>query len=175
MNMSMPQENRLAVFHSPRLISAIVQIINQDEDESRKGCCAVLAHLAKTQENRLLMAQVPGLLDAITGVIEPMTLSHKDCDERPHMDQEEQPLYSVSTSDASAGAPGIESFCSGEEKVDIDEKPSLTVPSAPSEDPSTASRRYDDNPNANLHGARTNVFALLSHLVKEKDNAVSEN
>jgi hypothetical protein len=69
----------------------------------------------------------------------------------------------------------IESFCSDEEKVDIDEKPSLTVPSASSEDPSTASRRYDDHPNAHLHGARTNIFALLSHLVKEKDNAVSEN
>jgi hypothetical protein len=52
----------------------------------------------------------------------------------------------------------IESFCSDEEKVDIDEKPSLTVPSASSEDPSTASRRYDDHPNAHLHGARTNIL-----------------
>ena len=71
MNLSMPQDNRLAVFHSPRLVAAVVQVINSDPDESRKGCCAVLAHLSKTKENRLLMAVVPGLIDAVTGVIEP--------------------------------------------------------------------------------------------------------
>jgi hypothetical protein len=34
------------------------------------GCCAVLAHLAKTHENCLLMAQVPGLLDASTDLFQ---------------------------------------------------------------------------------------------------------
>lgn len=186
MNLSVPPANRLAVFHSPRLIPAIVCVINQDTDEARRGSCAVLAHLSKTKENRLLMAQVPGLLDAVTTVIEP--IESLSFDESTEASQDEQPLYSVSTSDASAGAPtltatttsdggtagrkgGRESGKSGEESVGSNMASHYLQPTN-SEDPVRASKRYDGEPNDSIHGARQNVFALLDHLMKEKDNAV---
>jgi hypothetical protein len=71
MNLVMVQDDRLPVlFHSPRLVPNIVRVINLDHDKGRRGCCSILAHFAKTKENRLLMAQVPGLLDAATAAIE---------------------------------------------------------------------------------------------------------
>lgn len=39
------------------------------------------------------------------------------------------------------------------------------------EDQAELSARYDEDPDVFLHGARQNMFALLGHVVKEKDNA----
>jgi hypothetical protein len=190
MNLSMPQQNRLAVFHSPQLIPCIVQTINDDFDESCRGCCAVLAYLAKTPENRILMVQVPGLIDAIASVIKPRPrpqakvetkrrvkmASHDDEEEeddaehsrassrsKSHSDDEQ--VLGASTSDVSSEerAVNLEEKDGEEMKVDLSNSESLTDTAA----------RYDNDASEFLHGARQNVFALLGHLVKEKDNAVS--
>jgi hypothetical protein len=36
----------------------------EDSGAAQRGCCAILAYLAKSPENRLLLVQVPGLMDA---------------------------------------------------------------------------------------------------------------
>jgi hypothetical protein len=51
----------------------------------------------------------------------------------------------------------------------------VKVSTVPTKDIANASRRYDVNSNKCLHGAHQNVFTLFSHLVKEKDNAVSKS
>lgn len=180
MNLSMPPENRLAVFHSPQLVSSVVQVIIDDDEESRRGCCAVLAYLGKTPENRILMVQVPGLIDAITGVIKPKPA--RDDDESSagsgsHTDDE--PGFGASTSGTVSGTASgeatdhNESFFSEEEKENGSTVESSTFGTSPTETLGEAAARYDNDPNEFLHGARQNIFALLFHLVKEKDNAVS--
>lgn len=186
MNLSMAQDNRLAVFHSPRLVATIVQVISNDSDGSRKGCCAVLAHLSKTKENRILMAQVPGLIEVVTDVIKPKIEAKEskpepeededdDNDSTSTVSQDDTRLFAVSGSDGSEGAP--ESFFDSfeEEKIksrEAEEKKSRTQVKTSPSDPKRDSEIYDNDPNVHLHGARQNIFALLSHLVKEKDNAV---
>lgn len=170
MNLSVPKMNRMCVFHSPRLVSSLIRVIQQDQDESRKGCCAVLAQLAKTEENRLLMTQIPGLIDAATGVIEPIPLN------RPGKTKIEpsRSMDSHSTdSEEEDDDPNIvESFYSDELPTKSDDE-SVPGTNDQEEDPIAASRRYDSDPNIHLHGSRQNIFAFLGHVVKEKDNAVS--
>lgn len=181
MNLSVPPENRLAVFHTPRLVANIVRVIKLDQYEARKGCCSILAQLAKSKENRLLMVQVPGLIDAITAAIEPkviivppMPVGTEDDESTRSPDRGFNLHHSGSGSSADPASSG--SYTSGEapkEKKE-DGKYAVDVTSVPTQDPAKAARRYDEDSNEHLHGARVNIFALLSHLVKEKDNAVSQ-
>jgi hypothetical protein len=171
MNLSMPTDNRLAVFHSPRLIASVVDVIKEDEGESRRGCCAVLGYLAKTSENRLLMVQIPELLSVITDVIKPKSPKQ----ERPETprkmynygssaSEEDNTICTMSSTEASVALPEEEKK---QEKADAKRDPFAV------EDSGQAFARYDEDSNQYLHGARQNVFALLGHLLKEKDNAVS--
>lgn len=187
LNLSMAQENRLAVFHTPRLVANLVRVIELDQYDARKGCCAVLAHLAKTKENRLLMAQVPGLIDAMTSIIEPNVIivppkaisEEEEDDDSSRTPDHDFPLRNSSSEDASSREPfSSGSFSSSDGESQKKEKQEdgryqVDVSSVPTYDPAKAAKRYDEDRNEYLHGTRLNVFAILSHLVKEKDNAVS--
>ncbi len=189
MNLSMPPQNRLAVFHTPRLVANVVRVITLDHNDAGKGCCAVLAHLAKSKENRLLMVQVPGLIDAITAVIEPKVIivpskTYEDEQEEVDYDSFESQDYDSPSRDSSsedgstAGPLSSGSFSSMEEEerrreTHEERRYAVDVTAVPTHDPAKAARRYDKDPNKHLQGARVNIFALLTHLVKEKDNAVS--
>jgi hypothetical protein len=153
-NLAIPQDNKLPIFHCPRLVASLILVINQDDEEARRGCCAVLAYLSKSKENRLIMAQVPGLLDAVSGVIEPKeNLSRSNTSKSFHSDDsEQQDIFDKLSKD------------------NFDKKTPLEDETE-EEDPAEVSARYDEDPNEFLHSSRQNVFALLSHLVKEKDNA----
>ena len=153
-NLAVPQDNKLPIFYCPRLVASLILVINQDDEEARRGCCAVLAHLSKSKENRLIMAQVPGLLDAVTGVIEP-----KECPSRS----------STSKSCDSDDSEQLDIF-DKLSKDNFDKKTPLEDETE-EEDPAEVSARYDEDPNEFLHSSRQNVFALLSHLIKERDNA----
>lgn len=162
MNLAVPKDNKLPIFHCPKLVASLIRVINQDEGESGRGCCAVLAHLSKSSENRLLMAQVPGLIDAITTVIapKPRTLLNGDLDIGP-------------SGEGSSGDDVFDKILSedgADEEYDIEGGNSKSKKDQ-SEDAAEASARYDEDPNECLHGARNNVFALLMNLAKEKDNA----
>jgi len=151
-NLAIPQDNKLPIFHCPRLVASLILVINQDDEEARRGCCAVLAHLSKSRENRLIMAQVPGLLDAVSGVIEPKE-NHSRSNTSMSCDSDDE-------------RPDIFDQLS---KDNFDEE--NTRGDETEEDPAEASARYDEDPNEFLHSSRQNIFALLSHLLKEKDNA----
>jgi hypothetical protein len=193
MNLSAPQENRIPVFHTPKMVVNLVQVIKLDQYEARKGCCAILAQLAKSKENRLLMVQVPGLIDEITSIIEPNVIIVPP---KPISEDEEDDVSSSRTPDQefadrnsssedetnetrSRGPFRSESFESTDVEISYkkekeeDGKYKVDVSAVPTHDPAKAAKRYDEGPNEYLQGARLNVFALLSHLVKEKDNAVS--
>ncbi|KAG7368941.1 hypothetical protein IV203_031684 [Nitzschia inconspicua] len=71
MNLALVDSNRIPMFHCPRLVASLIRVINQDDGEARQGCCVVLCQLSKSKDNRYLMAQVPGFLDAVTAVIDP--------------------------------------------------------------------------------------------------------
>lgn len=177
MNLAVPPENRLAIFHTPHLVANMVRVITLDNNEARKGCCCVLAHLAKCKENRLLMVQVPGLIDAVTAVIEPNVIivppKHIDEDDDDEDDSTCTRDDDNSSTDyeSSAGPLSSGTFSSAEGDDRKDERRyAVDVRSVPTHDPAKAARRYDRDPNKHLQMARVNVFALLTHLVKEKDN-----
>jgi segregation and condensation protein B len=162
-NLSSDENNKLPMFHSPRLIASIIGVINQDDGESRRGCCMILANLGKSKENRLLMAQVPGLLDCVTAIIRPM-----------------QYLQDVDSEDDSKDGSlndgdGPDVF----DRVISPNDEALTTANgteqkirhkSTSYDPAEASARYDEDPNELMNQTRQYVFALLIHLVKQKDN-----
>ncbi|VEU33968.1 unnamed protein product [Pseudo-nitzschia multistriata] len=160
-HLAMPQNNKLPIFHCPRLVPSLVRVIEQDDGEARRGCCLVLAHLSKSKENRLIMAQIPGLLDALVAVIEP-----KENFARSESSEDSMSCRSShDTSDID-----IHDRLSQEDNIDLNLSQKSTVQSL-SQDPAELSVRYDEDPQPFLHGARQNVFACLGYLVKEKENA----
>eukprot|EP00977_Amphora_coffeiformis_P017773 scaffold5899_cov167-Amphora_coffeaeformis.AAC.1 len=68
-NLATPKENRIPIFHCPNLVHWLVAMILEGQGQPRKGACAVFAYLAKTVENRLLMVQVPRLVEALCKVL----------------------------------------------------------------------------------------------------------
>jgi hypothetical protein len=168
MNLAIPLDNKLPMFHCPRLVASLIQVIKQDDGEARRGCCAILAHLSNHKDNRLLMAQVPGLVDAVTAVIDPRETNMGSKDS---VDQ-------ISSSEASGDSTAFDKFVSendseneSENENRNDSKGQVKAKKTQSEDPAEASARYDEDPNEFLHGARQNVFALFGQLVKDKDNS----
>ena len=164
--LAQPKNNKLPILHCPRLVASLVRVIEEDDGEARQSCCAVLAHLSKSKENRVIISQVPGLLDAITAVIEP-----KDHYYRLNMDS--------STSSHSVDSEASDTIFDQASNEDIEMSLSGRTPvhtmSEEREDKSgdigELSANYDEDPDPFLHSTRQFVFALLSHLVKEKDNA----
>jgi len=156
--LAIPQDNKLPIFHCPRLVASLVLVIEQDDGEARRGCCAVLAHLGKSKENRLIMAQIPGLIDAVAAVIEP----------KENYSRLEEYSMSGHSNDSESEQNIFDRLPKDDVEISLSER---SPQEAMSEDPGETSARYDEDPNKFLHGARQNVFALLSHLVKEKDNA----
>eukprot|EP00957_Ditylum_brightwellii_P123705 9431121-Ditylum_brightwellii.AAC.1 len=72
------RRNRLLVFHSPGLLRALAKVMHEDEGECRQGCSTIITYLAKTNENRLLMAQVESVIDAATLIITPKAVSDEE-------------------------------------------------------------------------------------------------
>eukprot|EP00542_Grammatophora_oceanica_P009410 CAMPEP_0194026066 /NCGR_PEP_ID=MMETSP0009_2-20130614/378_1 /TAXON_ID=210454 /ORGANISM="Grammatophora oceanica, Strain CCMP 410" /LENGTH=885 /DNA_ID=CAMNT_0038664561 /DNA_START=99 /DNA_END=2753 /DNA_ORIENTATION=- len=176
LNLCIPKENRIAIFHSAGLVQAVVQVVNDDKGESRQGSCAILAYLAKTQENRLLMVQVPGLLDALTSVIRPhLRSSSGDPSRKNRSNWDAEDDQSVSMYSDSAITPSIDRISvetdGVTERTDEDSEATPKRIGSPTKALSRLAREYDQDPNKFLHRARQNIFALFFHVVKEKDNA----
>lgn len=169
LNLSMPKENRMAVFHTPRLMQALIRLIQEQSESVCRGCTAILAFLAKSTENRLLMAQIPGFLDALVTVIRPKP---------PRVESGGQQLMRkthpwVTQSDGKSSDDSYsESPSRRSEKTHshASEDSQKTLKMAPSQTPIELFG-YDETADAMLRSARNNVFALVSHLSKEKDNA----
>jgi hypothetical protein len=164
MNLSVPQENRVIVFHSPKLIPTLVQTMKSADDCSKSGAAA-LAHLAKTKENRLFLGRVPELIDTVVAIIEPKPVQmdnkdHQDSDEKKRADShiEQSQLSASSTHSEYIHEPH-------DARLDVDQEAGVDL--------NEESRMYDEDGGQHLRGARQNTFALLLHLVKEKDNTVS--
>jgi hypothetical protein len=172
-NLAMPTKNRVPVFHTPDLISWIVVVIMEDSGAAQRGCCAILAYLAKSPENRLLLVQVPGLMDALIKVLRPRP---------PRLESPNLPankIYPWSSNEesfssddedkpASPASGKSVSFKSLKEDNDFN---SEKTPRVDGTKPPVELVGYDATADETLRGARQNVFALLSHLTKEKDNA----
>ena len=90
-----------------------------------------------------------------------------EVDDSSGMSRQQNNLFDFSSSDSSS------SDDSSQETSDNEEEKTVSNKEKQAEDPVRASKRYDNDPDELLHVARVNVFALLSHLIKEKDNAVS--
>mmetsp|Transcript_1917 Transcript_1917/g.2821 ORF Transcript_1917/g.2821 Transcript_1917/m.2821 type:complete len:823 (-) Transcript_1917:89-2557(-) len=176
-NLAVPTENRIPVFHSPGLMQAAAQVIVADEYESRHGCCTLVHYLAKTQENRILLGQVPGLMQAMTTVIAPMKLEpvkmyqwendtdeDDDCSENSFSSDGNE--FSVQSS-RTGNLTGTESYSLTEEDNSEGTPQRATTPALTRE---KMIKAYDKDPNQLLHGSRSLVFATLMKLVKEKDN-----
>lgn len=160
-----PKNNKLPIFHCPGLVASLVRVIEQDDGQTRRDCCFVLAHLSKSKENRLIMSQVPGLIDAITNVIEPND---------NFSDSVEDFMSSHSGDSENSEIDIFDPLSNEDNELSISEKnhkQTMSEEGVMSEDVAELSARYDDASDPFLHDARKNVFALLSHLVKEKDNA----
>lgn len=224
-NLAMPVPNRLAVFHTPGLVQVLISNVAKEDGECLEGSCAILAYLAKSQENRILMAQVPGLFHAVLRVLKP------DAGENDPSPKPESPLSeeesgtddesSVSTTSRSmfSDSTGMTSYrdsfeeddsfedgmttdgdsttaseasfhssmseSSGDDsgsgcrmakdrktRVKGTDKPTITAEALVSTAFKAKRLRsgYDDD--KFVLGARKNLFAMLGHLAKEKDNAV---
>lgn len=181
MNLSMPVKNRIAVFHSPGLVRAALSTVDQQTGNARHGCTAILAFLAKSPENRLLLAQVPGLLDVMCKVLQPRAPVAKKRKDNNNNNKvvypwsDENSVASSATRSKAEEDEGAEKEDDNDtQKDDFESPPSLTM----SYDDSNATAKqagrtpcYDETADALLRGARQNCFAMLGHLVKEKDNA----
>lgn len=67
--LSSDKTNRILMLHSPGLVHSLIKTVDEDDRESRLGCCVVLKDLSLAVENRRLLAQIPGLTDALFEVI----------------------------------------------------------------------------------------------------------
>lgn len=246
-NLAMPVPNRLAVFHTPGLIQALISVVSREDGECLEGACAILAYLAKSNENKILMAQVPGLFEAVLRVLRPQMNEDQEC--QTSLKRKEYPWTSSASESESSVSSGEEeeegedeedeeaSILSGSTDMSSDgetyddeeddaeftdddmstDHESMTgsegsCDSSMSEssgedsgsdyfpEPSKASTKSKKHPNKARHGSRTkplsplstsrtklhsnydkdkhitaarkNLFAMLGHLAKEKDNAV---
>lgn len=159
--MAIPQENRLILYHCPQLVEVVVKTIDQVDNECRKGCVAILAYLCKLKDNRLLMTRIPGIFDAVVEIIDP-----EDC----RSDQEDiadcrtdGSSFKVSSRDTEDSLESM--FGENEDQRDVSQS-TISI---------RAGEKYECVDDQHLRGARQNVFALLLHLVREKDNTVSNN
>jgi hypothetical protein len=197
MNLSIPVKNRIAVFHSPGLIQVILETMDQDHGVARKGCAAILASLAKSSENRLLMAQIPGLIDLARKILKPRparvevlsTPPMKEKKSYPWSDDDDASSTSSSLGEHNkigstdtgsttfddrsprknknrAGLSFVSTTSSFQSYDDSGETPKVEGANSPRE-----VTGYDETADELLQAARQNVFAMLGHLVKEKDNA----
>jgi hypothetical protein len=201
-NLAVPKENRIPIVHSPGLVQAVCAVIVDDRDESRQGCCAIVAYLTKTQENRLLMVQVPGLLEALESVIAPNfrnappnQIKQQQKKNKYHWDDDEEEddaddeigdsfstdfrNMSMATdgSDRYTVETGAYTYDTGSRgtsfRSDDDSDVTPQMSASPCYASKSVAQLYDQDPNRFLHVARKNVFASLNHITKEKDNAVS--
>ena len=160
MNLSMPPKNRIAIFHTPGLVQWLLVICDEGQGIPRKGACAILAFLGKTAENKLLMVQVPGLIDSLEKIVKPPPRRVER-----NTSPKKLKVFDFEDDDRS----GYDSRGRKEE--------GLTSPNSTFSNESGRSHSpaevdgYDETADDFLRASRQNVFALLIHLVKEKDNA----
>ena len=67
--LSSDKTNRILMLHSPGLVHSLIKTVDEDDRECRLGCCVVLKDLSLAVENRRLLAQIPGLTEALLEVI----------------------------------------------------------------------------------------------------------
>ena len=163
--LAQPKDNRLPIFHCPRLVASLVRVIEQDDGEARQHACSVLAQLSKGKENRLIMAQVPGLIDAVTLVIKPKKYI-------PRLIDDDESAFSDNTDEEASEHDLFEQLSDDLIEMTLSEKcPRRALPEEPIvPDIGELSARYDEDPDPFLSGTRKGIFALLNHLTKEKDN-----
>jgi len=182
LNLCIPKENRLPIFHSAGLVQAVISVIEDDHGEARQGCCGILAYLSKTNENRLLMVQIPGLLDAVASVVKPVIVKKSkskkkflwDHSDESSVSSEEMERNETITSEESDKFMTITSMASSPRHTDDDDSDSDTMPqrtTSPTSPSWSIAEQYDRSPNTFMRGSRQNVFAMLLHVIKEKDNA----
>ena len=208
-NLSTPKENRIAMFHSPHLVHWLVAMILEGRGPPRKGACAILAFLAKTPDNRLLMVQVPRLIEAFTKVLKPRPArmeypeprkpvgsvsSSEDEEEDDDDDDDDDEQDNTTDGGTHTDVSGRDTLSARDTVSERDTRVTKTasVLSEPSRflsvsssysQQSHATQRlagarspielhgYDETADELLREARNYVFAALSNLVKEKDNA----
>jgi len=180
MNLSMPPQNRIAVFHTPELVQWLIVVMNEGQGIPRKGACAILAYLGKTVENRLLMVQVPGMVDALNKVLKPRP---PRVERHEKIDRVDKKLEEYGSDDDESGDDGSAIRTLEEDTTMRSERSkNVSVHSSYSNDSAATPRfsgtntpvevrGYDDTVDEHLRAARQNIFALTLHLVKEKDNA----
>jgi hypothetical protein len=165
-NLAIPKENRMPMFHANGLLQALLLIIMDDKGGARRGCTSILAYLAKSQENRLLMTQIPGFFDALVPILRPLPprVEHRSITSF----NSAKKIYSWDK--GSYGTSSVVDMASRDKQSrsedDSDRTPKVTASQSPIE-----LSGYDETADKELRATRQNVFALLSHLGKEKDNA----
>jgi hypothetical protein len=196
-NLATPKANRIPMFHSPDLIHWLVAVALEGHGAARKGACAVLAYLAKTPDNRLLMVQVPRLVEALTKVLK-LRPPRVECAPSPRKatsdsthdsDDDDDTMTDRSEMTGSTGELRSEATRSHAPPGVTTTQSALTEPSkflsmssSYSHQSGTTPRRdggkspislegYDETADQLLREARQFAFAALSNLAKEKDNA----
>lgn len=175
LNLSSPMANRIAMFHTPHLVPTLVSLVLQDTGSARRGCSAILAFLSKTVENRLLLAKVPDLNKAIIQVILPR--APRIAPKNP--DEVEKKVYPWSEDDDDVSQNSVDrkpshvsqgtSYTSYSGTLSSEEATPQVVASQSPVSP-VQPTGYDENVDDDLRQSRQYLFAVLSHLAKEKDN-----
>jgi hypothetical protein len=186
-----PKENRLPILHTPGLVHWLIVMILEGRGLSRRGACTILAFLAKTPDNRLLMVQVPRLVEALSKVLKrrPARMEQRA---RPSpvpefSEEEEEDQAAGGNSHVSRENESEEFPLSQSEKHSYHQRPSESTRIASTASvysnqsavtqrfhggrPSVELRSYDETADELLRDARKYAFAAFSSLLKEKDNA----
>jgi hypothetical protein len=191
-NLATPKENRMAVFHTPGLVQAVLHTISEDEREARRGCTSILAYLVKSPENRLLIAQVPCFMEVVTAVLRPKPTrveparpprskavypwTSKNSDDESEESEEEEEANSIkktpqSSFNTSYSKTTEDSDGAGSKPVNDGDDSDGETPRVEGAGAPVEVSGYDETANKLLQASRQNLFALLVHVSKEKDNA----
>lgn len=121
-NLAVPKENRLLIFHTPKLVQGLLEITTTDYGEARREACGILALLAKSVENRLLMAQIPGLMYSLIQVLEPASLQSERAKHVLSLSTSSGSALSENSSDTISSSIEGSDFSSLDEDDEVDEE-----------------------------------------------------
>jgi hypothetical protein len=177
LNLSKPKDNRICIFRSPFLVQALIAVIAEDKGVARCGCCAVLAFVTKSVENRIQLTRFPDMLPALVQALIPELPQFKNSNPMKPFEG----VCPLSSDEAAEWKKSMESIVS----TPLSSSPSLISSHHASQNDSTdlthcdmvsqtsaRLKHYSNVTNPVVQATRQHVFATLSNLVKQKENVL---
>mmetsp|Transcript_19979 Transcript_19979/g.28113 ORF Transcript_19979/g.28113 Transcript_19979/m.28113 type:complete len:1146 (-) Transcript_19979:311-3748(-) len=197
-NLCTSPRNRVLIFLSPGLVTALVHVTHLCRDDVLPLACTCLALLSKEVENRELLCIHPNILNAMASVIQPppiqqggkgphvkLRMNHTDGSNQ--RGEEDEIMLQRTCSVSTMGNTNVDNRRGVGEMFSEDENDDDTGGSLSNDDESISYNQipalegielvlpmkkttYDNDSSPHMVSARLSIFAALSHLCKVKVN-----